>query len=238
MTSDPTSGGITPASPADPRDQRHTNSASTAKTVEPASTAKPRSVIIPFYLQRDRQKLIDLVEHYMGFLQPTSLNRMLKAIRNPVNDLFAELYPQLFDESSGSYICLTDDVFTKSKNQEQIARAIDNGVAPERLQEKFPYFTNPLLFCEQHAGSYCGPAPMERITNRGQVVLTFEYDPETDGRDFFEKQIRWSIGGTNGVAPLDYLYRRLCRFWDFRQLEVVWSGNKFPYPLPRRFSPP
>jgi hypothetical protein len=57
-------------------------------------------------------------------------------------------------------------------------------------------------------------------------VLTFEYDPHRNEREFLEQQIRWSVAGTDKRSRLDILYDALCGFRDFRHLEVVWSGNK------------
>src|SRR6266481_2895824 len=104
--------------------------------------------------------------------------------------------------------------------------AIKCQMAPSRLQEGFPYFTNPLRLCEKRGGEYIGPPPLEGIVNRGQVILTFEYDPDRNEREFLEQQIRWSIAGTGRQCRLDILYDALCGFRDFRHVEVVWSGNK------------
>ena len=57
-------------------------------------------------------------------------------------------------------------------------------------------------------------------------MLTFEYDPDRNQREFLEQQIRWAIAGSNKRCRLDILYDALCEFRDFRHLELVWSGNK------------
>jgi hypothetical protein len=195
---------------------------------EPATTPgnTPAGHIIPAYVKSDQAALIGFVRQYMSFLRPTSLNRMIKAIEKPQNKLFNRLYPEILNIEDGSYICLSNDLFAKGKNQEQIEAAIKCQMAPSRLQEGFPYFTNPLRLCEKRGGEYIGPPPLERIVNRGQVVLTFEYDPDRNEREFLEQQIRWSIAGTNKRCRLDILYDALCGYQDFRHIEVVWSGNK------------
>ena len=170
--------------------------------------------------------MLDFVRRHMSFLRATSLNRMIKAIEKPCNQLFNRIYPEILNIEDGSYICLSNDLFAQGKSQEQIESAINRQMAPSRLQEGFPYFTNPLLLCEKRGREYTGPPPLERIVNRGQVVLTFEYDPDRNARDFLEQQIRWSIAGTDKRCRLDILYDALCGFRDFRHLEVVWSGNK------------
>jgi hypothetical protein len=177
--------------------------------------------IIPAYLESDREALVDFVRQHLSFLRPTSLNRMIKAIKRPQNQLFNRLYPEILNIEDGSYICLSNDLLAKSKSQGQIVGAMNRQIVPSRLQERFPYFTNPLRLCEERGREYTGPPPMERIANRGQVVLTYEYDPDRNERDFLEQQIRWSIAGTDKRCLLDILYDALCGFRDFRQLEVV-----------------
>jgi hypothetical protein len=148
----------------------------------------------------------------MSFLRATSLNRMIKAIEKPHNKLFNRLYPEILNIENGSYICLSHDLFAKGKSQAQIETAINRQTAPSQLQEEFPYFTNPLLFCEKRGREYIGPPPLERIVNRGHVILTFEYDPDRNEREFLELQIRWSIAGSNKRCRLDILYDALCGF--------------------------
>ena len=195
---------------------------------EPATNSGATSAgnIIPAYVKSDQAALVGFVRQHMSFLRATSLNRMIKAIEKPQNKLFNRLYPEILNIEDGSYICLSNDLFAKGKSQEQIEAAINRQMAPSRLQEGFPYFTNPLRLCEKRGGEYIGPPPLERIVNRGQVVLTFEYDPDRNEREFLEQQIRWSIAGTDKRCRLDILYDALCGFRDFRHIEVVWSGNK------------
>jgi hypothetical protein len=151
---------------------------------------------------------------------------MIKAILKPENKLFNRLYPEILNIEDGSYICLSNDLWAKGKGQGQIEDAINRQIGPSRLQERFQFFTNPLRLCEKRGIEYIGPPPLERILNRGLVMLTFEYDPERNEREFLEQQIRWSIAGTDKQCRLDALYNALCGFRDFRHLEVVWSGNK------------
>lgn len=160
--------------------------------------------LIPAYLESDQAALVDFVRQHLSFLRATSLNRMINAIKRPQNQLFNRLYPEILNIEDGSYICLSNDLLAKGKSQGQIEFAISRQTPP----------------------SYIGPPPLERITNQGQVVLTYEYDPDRNERDLLEQQIRWSIAGTDKRCRLDVLYDALCGFRDFRQLEVVWSGNK------------
>ncbi len=195
---------------------------------DPTTSSSSASVgqIIPTYLKSDQPALIGFVRQLMSFLRSTSLNRMVKAIEKPQNKLFGRLYPEILNIEDGSYICLSADVFAKGKSQEQIEFAMSHQIEPSQLQEVFPYFTNPLQLCEKCGTEYIGPPPLERLVNRGQVVLTFEYDPDQNEREFLEQQIRWSIAGSNKQCRLDLLYDALCGFRDFRHIEVVWSGNK------------
>jgi hypothetical protein len=183
-------------------------------------------LIMPAYLNSDQAALVGFVRQYMSFLKPTTLNRMIKAIEKPHNKLFNRLYCEILNIEDGSYICLSNDVFARGESQGQIEDAINRQIGPSRLQEGFQYFTNPLRLCEKRGSEYVGPPPLERIVNRGLVMLTFEYDPDRNEREFLEQQIRWSIAGTNKQSRLDMLYDVLCGFRDFRHLEVVWSGNK------------
>ncbi|MGA8598164.1 MAG: hypothetical protein WB676_25885 [Bryobacteraceae bacterium] len=202
----------------------------TAKSValKPAASSRPTSAgqIVPAYLKSDQTALIAVVRQYMSFLRPTSLNRMIKAIEKPQNKLFNRLYPEILNIKDGSYICLSNDVRTKGKSQRQIEDAIYRQIPPSQLQERFPYFTNPLRLCDKCGDQYIGPPPLERIVNRGNVVLTFEYDPDYNEREFLEHQIRWSLAGTDKQCRLDVLYNALCGYRDFRHVELVWSGNK------------
>jgi hypothetical protein len=197
-----------------------------SKSIDPVpatnSGATSAGHIIPAYVKSDEAALAGFVRRHMSFLRATTLNRMIKAIEKPQNKLFNRLYAEILNIENGSYICLSNDLFAKGKSQEQIESAINRHTAPSQLQERFPFFTNPLRLCEKRGGEYIGPPPLERIVNRGQVVLTFEYDPDRNERDFLEQQIRWSIAGTNKRCRLDILYDALCGFRDFRHLEVVW----------------
>jgi hypothetical protein len=195
---------------------------------EPATNSGATSAgnIIPEYLKSDQAALLGFVRRHMSFLRATSLNRVIKAIEKPQNKLINRLYPEILNIEAGSYICLSNDLFAKGKSQDQIESAINRETAPSRLQEQFPYFTNPLRLCDKRSDEYIGPPPLERIVNRGQVVLTFEFDPDRSAREFLEQQIRWSIAGTDKRCRLDILYDALCGFRDFRHIEVVWSGNK------------
>src|SRR6266404_3937250 len=157
---------------------------------EPAKTPgdTPAGHIIPAYVKSDPAALVGFVRQHMSFLKATtSLNRMIQAIEKPQNKLFDRLYPEILNIEDASYICLSNDVFTQGKSQEQIESAIDRQMAPSQLQERFPYFTNPLRLCEKRGGRYIGPPPLERIVNRGHVVLTFEYDPDRNERDFLDQ---------------------------------------------------
>jgi hypothetical protein len=203
-----------------------TSSKSIDRELAKNSGATSAGNIIPAYVKSDQAALAGFVRRHMSFIRATSLNRMIKALEKPQNKLFNRLYPEILNIEAGSYICLSNDLFAKGKSQQQIESAINRHTAPSQLQEGFPYFTNPLLFCEKRGREYIGPPPLERIVNRGQVVLTFEYDPDRNERNFLEQQIRWSIAGTDKRCRLDILYDALCGFRDFRHLEVVWSGNK------------
>jgi len=159
---------------------------------EPATKSRATSAgnIIPAYVKADQAALLGFVRQHMSFLKATSLNRMIKAIEKPQNRLFSRVFPEILNIEDGSYVCLSNDVFAKGKSQEQIESAINRQLAPSQLQEQFPYFTNPLRFGEKRGREYIGPPPLERIVNRGQVVLTFEYDPDRNEREFLEQQIR------------------------------------------------
>jgi hypothetical protein len=188
MTFDPNRCGSTPAYADTCGD------ATCAKPIDPEPTTSADDTsarqIIPAYLKSDQAALVRFVREHMSFLRPTSLNRMIKAIDKPQNKLFNRLYPEILNIEDGSYICLSNDLLTKGKSQRQIEWAINSQIEPSGLQEGFPYFTNPLRLCEKRLGEYIGPPPLERVVNRGHVVLTFEYDPARDEREFLEQQIR------------------------------------------------
>jgi hypothetical protein len=155
---------------------------------EPAATPGDTSarLIMPAYAKSDQGALVGFVRKYLSFLRPTSLNRIIKAIEKPQNQLFNRLYREILNIEDGSYICLSNDLWAKGKSQGQIEAAIKSQIRPSRLQEEFPYFTNPLRLCEKCGSEYIGPPPLERIVNRGHVVLTFEYDPYRNEREFLE----------------------------------------------------
>lgn len=184
------------------------------------------SRVIPSYVERKSKELCEFVNEYFAYLPATSRNRLLNAIQKPKNYLFNDIYRELLNQDDGSYICLSDRVNVTLRNQGQVSTAFKESVTEINLQGRFTYFTNPLLLCELKDGKYCGPAASKRVVNRGQAVLTFEYDPSAEERAFLDEQIRWSIASTSGKSKLDHLYKALCGFHDFRRLEVVWSGNK------------
>jgi hypothetical protein len=170
-----TCGGLTGSKSMDPEPATNSGATSAAN-------------IIPAYLKSDQAALLGFVRRHMSFLRATSLNRMIKAVEKPHNKLFNRLYPEILNFEVRSYICLSNDVFAKGKSQAQIETAINRQTAPSRLQERFPFFTNPLQLCDKRGGEYIGPPPLERIINRGQVVLTFEYDRIAMSADFLRSR--------------------------------------------------
>jgi hypothetical protein len=130
--------------------------ATCTKPIDPEPATSPGATsarqIIPAYVSSDQAALLDFVRRHMSFLRATSLNRMIKAIEKPQNKLFNRVFPEILNIEDGSYICLSDDLFAKGKSQEQIETAIDRQMAPSRLQELFPFFTNPLRLCEKRGG--------------------------------------------------------------------------------------
>jgi hypothetical protein len=178
---------------------------------EPAASPGDTSagLIMPAYVKSDQAALVGFVRQYMSFLKPTTLNRMIKAIQKPQNKLFNRLYPEILNIEDGSYICLSSDLWAKGKSQGQIEDAVNRQTSPAQLQELFAYFTNPLRLCDKRGREYIGPPPLERVVNRGHLVLTFEYDPDRNEREFLEQQIRWSIAGTDKRCRLDVLYDAL-----------------------------
>ena len=172
---------------------------------EPAASPGDTSagLITPEYVKSDQAALVGFVRQYMSFLKPTTLNRMIKAIQKPQNKLFNRLYPEILNIEDGSYICLSSDLWAKGKSQRQIVDAVNRQTSPAQLQELFAYFTNPLRLCDKRGREYIGPPPLERVVNRGHLVLTFEYDPDRNEREFLEHQIRWSIAGTDKRCRLE-----------------------------------
>ena len=124
--------------------------------------------IIPAYVKADQAALLGFVRRHLSFLRTTSLNRMIKAIEKPQNKLFDRLYLEILNFEDGSYICLSNDVFAKGKSQEQIESAINRQLVPSQLQEGFPYFTNPLLFCEKRGREYIGRRPWKGSSIAGR----------------------------------------------------------------------
>src|ERR1700758_751695 len=177
-----TCGGLTGSKSMDPEPATNSGATSAAN-------------IIPAYLKSDQAALLGFVRRHMSFLRATSLNRMIKAIEKPQNKLFDRLYPEILNIEDGSYICLSSDLWAKGKSQGQIEDAVNRQASPAQLQELFAYFTKPLRLCDKRGREYIGPPPLERVVNRGHLVLTFEYDPDRNEREFLEQQIRWSIAG-------------------------------------------
>ena len=93
---------------------------------EPAASPGDTSAgrIMPAYVKSDQAALVGFVRQYMSFLKPTTLNRMIKAIQKPQNQLFNRLYPDILNIEAGSYICLSNDLLAKGKSQGQIEDAI------------------------------------------------------------------------------------------------------------------
>ena len=159
-----------------------------SKLLDPEPAASPGSssadLIVPAYVKSDQAALVGFVRQYMSFLKPTTVNRMIKAIQKPQNKLFNRLSPEILNIQDGSYICLSSDLWAKGKSQGQIEDAVNRQTSPAQLQELFAYFTNPLRLCDKCGREYIGPPPLERVVNRGHLVLTFEYDPDRNEREF------------------------------------------------------
>src|ERR1700747_1535552 len=136
-----------------------------SKSIDPVPATNSGAIsavnIMPAYVKSDQVALLGFVRRHMSFLRATSLNRMIKAIEKPQNKLFDRLYPEILNFEDGSYICLSNDLFAHGKSQEQIETAINRRMAPSQLQERFPFFTNPLRLCEKRGGEYIGPPPLE-----------------------------------------------------------------------------
>jgi hypothetical protein len=122
MTFEPERGGSSLASAASCGD------ASGIELLDPGPAARPgdtpAGLIVPSYVRADQAELVGFVRQYMSFLRPTSLNRMIRAIQRPNNQLFNRLYPEILNIEDGSYIGLSNDLWAKGKSQEQIEDAI------------------------------------------------------------------------------------------------------------------
>src|ERR1700757_4201123 len=101
---------------------------------EPATSASDTSagLLMPAYVKSDQAALVGFVRQYMSFLKPTTLNRIIKGIEKPQNQLFNRLYPDILNIEAGSYICLSKDLLVKRKSQGQIEDAISRQIGPSR----------------------------------------------------------------------------------------------------------
>jgi hypothetical protein len=72
--------------------------ATSATRINPEPATSPGTTsdgqIIPAYVKSDQAALVRFLRQHMSFLRPTSLNRMIKAIEKPQNQLFNRLYPE------------------------------------------------------------------------------------------------------------------------------------------------
>ena len=134
-----------------------------------------------------------------------------------------------FDPSRGVYVPLSETVFLPGKLQKPPVK-IESLTAP--INQHFPYtfFTNPLLlplgydapdFEVEHA-----PAPKDRLTNAGFLVVTSELDCERI--EEFEQNLDWFAGkdGDFASAPFAALDKELGRHQEYRGYCAVYSGRR------------
>ena len=134
-----------------------------------------------------------------------------------------------FDPTRGVYVPFSETVYLLGKLQKPPVK-IETLTAP--IDRHFPYtfFTNPLLlpvgydapdFEVEHA-----PAPKDRLTNAGFIVVTSELDCERI--EEFEQNLDWFAGkdGDFASAPFAALDKELGRHQDYRGYCAVYSGRR------------
>ena len=134
-----------------------------------------------------------------------------------------------FNPSHGVYVPFSETVYLLRKLQKPPVK-IEFLTAP--INQHFPYtfFTNPLVlplgydepdFDIEHA-----PAPKDRLTNAGFIVVTSELDCERI--EEFEQNLNWFAGkdGDFASAPFAALDKELSRQQDYRGYCAVYSGRR------------
>ena len=115
-----------------------------------------------------------------------------------------------FDPTRGVYVPFSETVFLPGKLQRPPVK-IETLTAPINQHFPYTYFTNPLVlpvgydapdFEIEHA-----PAPKDRLTNAGFIVVTLELDCERI--EEFEQNLDWFAGkdGDFASAPFAALDR-------------------------------
>jgi len=175
----------------------------------------------------------ELVECHFGFLKKTAKNHLIRCLDQPRSGLLPLLWQHLYRPAQDTYIPLADRKNTPARNHEISKEIVANNLAASEIENTGAFlFANALTIpcvvgndpdgCPQY-----GPPSKVRTANTGIYVHTLEYDPNENIEEFLATQIGWTYGGKKLTdCPIGQAYQELCRYRDFRGIEVVWSGNK------------
>jgi hypothetical protein len=132
-----------------------------------------------------------------------------------------------FSPIKASYVPLGKNVYVTGKLPK-----LSKAVSPECNRQKpfeAVFFTNALLIPEgYHSASFdenTAPAPLNRGTNIGYLIVTHEFDCET--REHFEEILGWTRGNAGQSSTrLAEWDRVLSKFKDYRGYCVVFAGAR------------
>jgi hypothetical protein len=134
-----------------------------------------------------------------------------------------------FDPTRGVYVPFSETVFLPGKLQKPPVK-IESLTAPINQHFPYTYFTNPLVLPLGYDAPDFevedAPAPKDRLTNAGFIVITSELDCERI--EEFEQNLDWFAGkdGDFASAPFAALDRELRRHHDYRGYCAVYSGRR------------
>ena len=137
-----------------------------------------------------------------------------------------------FNVDRGVYVPIGDDVYLPGKLPDISRTVVNMGPSQELVPFAAPFFTNGLVipagygtatFCAEQA-----PAPLERATNIGFLVVTIEFDCQCPEQ--FEENLAWTRSpkgdGDFSRSPFAELDREFRRVKEYRGFSIVFSGNK------------
>ena len=144
-------------------------------------------------------------------------------------DLLGLLTACSFDPTRGVYVPFSETVYLPGYLPKPPVK-IEPLTAPIDKHFPYTYFTNPLLLPAGYDVSDFevkrAPAPKDRLTNAGFLVVTSEFDCLRI--EEFEQNLNWFAGkdGDFASAPFAVLDKELSRHQDYRGYCAVYSGRR------------